>query len=72
MSAEGTRPLETGFMRDFTETLSYGRYLHLDELLFVIQHQTSELWLELALHELTTACDDLARAGRRSCAMPSS
>jgi hypothetical protein len=74
MSAE--RPLEPGIVRDFTENLSYGRYLHLDELLaaqhplsrpehhdellFVIQHQTSELWLKLALHELATACEDLA------------
>jgi tryptophan 2,3-dioxygenase len=77
VSGDGTRPLESGIVRDFTENLSYGRYLHLDELLsaqhplsrpehhdellFVIQHQTSELWLKLALHELTTACDDLAR-----------
>jgi tryptophan 2,3-dioxygenase len=77
VSTDGTRPLESGIVRDFTENLSYGRYLHLDELLsaqhplsrpehhdellFVIQHQTSELWLKLALHELTTACDDLAR-----------
>jgi tryptophan 2,3-dioxygenase len=59
-----------------TQPLTYGRYLHLDalltaqaplsrpeahdELLFIIQHQTSELWLKLALHELTGACDDLA------------
>lgn len=80
MTAErGPRPLESGIVRDFTENLSYGRYLHLDELLaaqhplsrpehhdeplFVIQHQTSELWLKLALHELTTACDDLAHDG---------
>jgi tryptophan 2,3-dioxygenase len=57
--------------------LTYGSYLHLDELLtaqhpvsrpeahdellFIVQHQTSELWLKLALHELTGACDDLAR-----------
>ncbi|MCD2194826.1 tryptophan 2,3-dioxygenase [Actinomycetospora endophytica] len=72
-----TRPIEAGVVRDFTENLSYGSYLHLDELLaaqhplsrpehhdellFVIQHQTSELWLKLALHELATACEDLAR-----------
>ena len=31
-----------------------------DEMLFIIQHQTSELWLKLVLHELRTACDDLA------------
>ncbi|WP_433798474.1 tryptophan 2,3-dioxygenase [Actinomycetospora sp. CA-084318] len=72
---DNTRDLEQEIVRDFTENLSYGRYLHLDELLtaqhprsdhhdemlFVIQHQTSELWLKLALHELLTACDDLAR-----------
>ena len=71
-----TRAVEAGIVRDFTENLSYGRYLHLDELLsaqaplsrpehhdellFIVQHQTSELWLKLVLHELTTACDDLA------------
>ena len=72
----GTRPLEDGIVRDFGENLSYGGYLHLDELLaaqvplsvpeqhdemlFIVQHQTSELWLKLVLHELRTACDDLA------------
>ena len=49
--------------------MDYGDYLHLDrvldaqtplsdapdELLFIIQHQTSELWMKLALHELNTA-----------------
>lgn len=63
---QNTRPLESGIVRDFTGNLSYGRYLHLDELLaaqhplsrpelhdellFVIQHQTPELWLKLVLH----------------------
>lgn len=51
---------------DFTEAMSYGDYLGLDrilsaqhprspnhnEMLFIIQHQTSELWLKLMLHEL--------------------
>ena len=62
------RPLEAGIVRDFKVNLSYGRYLHLDEvlsaqhpvsvpehhdeLLFILQHQTSELWLKLVLHEL--------------------
>ena len=27
-----------------------------DEMLFIIQHQTSELWIKLAVHELTAAC----------------
>lgn len=62
------RPLEDGIVRDFKVNLSYGKYLHLDEilaaqhpvsvpehhdeLLFILQHQTSELWLKLILHEL--------------------
>ncbi len=32
---------------------------HHDELLFIIQHQTTELWLKLAIHELTAARDHL-------------
>jgi tryptophan 2,3-dioxygenase len=58
------------------EKMSYGSYLrldrllsaqqpvsrpeHHDELLFIIQHQTTELWLKLVLHELESAADDLA------------
>jgi tryptophan 2,3-dioxygenase len=76
MTAENTRPVEQGIVRDFRTNLSYAAYLHLDELLaaqrprsspahhdellFIIQHQTSELWLKLLLHELRSACDDLA------------
>ncbi|MDB5960131.1 MAG: kynA [Massilia sp.] len=55
-----------GAKLDFSEAMSYGDYLGLDqilhaqhprspnhnELLFIIQHQTSELWLKLMLHEL--------------------
>ena len=54
---------------DFSQSMSYGDYLHLDEILnaqhplspahdemlFIIQHQTSELWMKLMLHELTAA-----------------
>ncbi|MBV9136931.1 MAG: tryptophan 2,3-dioxygenase [Hyphomicrobiales bacterium] len=53
--------------------MSYGQYLHLDrilaaqvplspdrnEMLFIIQHQTSELWMKLMLHELKGATDGL-------------
>ena len=49
--------------------MSYGDYLHLerildaqellsdahDELLFIVQHQTSELWMKLAIHEIRSA-----------------
>ncbi|MCM3848090.1 tryptophan 2,3-dioxygenase [Pseudonocardia sp. DR1-2] len=71
-----TRPVEDGVVRDFGENLSYGGYLdldrvlgaqhprsrpeHHDELLFIVQHQTSELWLKLVLHELGSAADDTA------------
>ncbi|MES3020810.1 MAG: tryptophan 2,3-dioxygenase [Pseudomonadota bacterium] len=55
-----------GAKMDFSESMSYGDYLGLDriltaqhprspnhnEMLFIIQHQTSELWLKLMLHEL--------------------
>lgn len=67
------RPLEDGIHRDLDRRLSYAEYLHLDEvlgaqhprsrpvhhdeLLFIIQHQTSELWLKLMLHELVSARD---------------
>jgi len=51
---------------DFSQDMSYGDYLQLDallgaqkplspdhnEMLFIIQHQTSELWMKLMLHEL--------------------
>lgn len=54
---------------DFARAMSYGDYLHLDELLgaqhplspehnemlFIVQHQTSELWMKLMLHELRAA-----------------
>src|SRR3954447_8681494 len=55
-----------GAQLDFRNTMSYGDYLGLDqilsaqhplspnhnEMLFIIQHQTSELWIKLMLHEL--------------------
>ncbi len=54
---------------DFSRSMSYGDYLQLDailnaqkplspahdEMLFIIQHQTSELWMKLMLHELRAA-----------------
>ena len=54
---------------DFSGSMSYSDYLHLDailgaqqplspdhnEMLFIIQHQTSELWMKLMLHELRAA-----------------
>jgi tryptophan 2,3-dioxygenase len=60
---------------DFTKSMSYGDYLSLDsilsaqhprspdhnEMLFIVQHQTSELWMKLALHELSAARDAVRR-----------
>ena len=62
-------PGEQGAKMTFRDAMSYGDYLHLenllaqqhpqsdahDEMLFVIQHQTSELWMKLAIHELVAA-----------------
>ncbi len=80
------RPLEEGIERDFTSQMSYGDYLRLDvllsaqrplsdppqhdELLFIVQHQTTELWLKLMVHELRSArsllaADELAPALKR-------
>ena len=59
---------------DFSQSMSYGDYLHLDEILgaqaplspdhnemlFIVQHQTSELWMKLMLHELRAAIGKVA------------
>jgi tryptophan 2,3-dioxygenase len=63
-----------GAQLDFSKSMSYGDYLQLDailsaqkplspdhnELLFIIQHQTSELWMKLMLHELRAAIANVA------------
>ncbi len=63
------RELEKGIHTDFKPDETYAGYLHLDlllaaqqprsdahdELLFIIQHQTRELWMKLLLHELDAA-----------------
>ncbi len=62
-------PADDGAETSFDGRMSYGDYLRIDailgaqamltgahdELLFIIQHQTSELWMRLALHELDAA-----------------
>ena len=71
----GERPLEAGIRTDLRQTMSYGAYLdldrllsaehpvsrpeHHDELLFIIAHQTTELWFKLVLHELRAVRDHL-------------
>ncbi|MFK7855313.1 MAG: tryptophan 2,3-dioxygenase [Granulosicoccus sp.] len=67
-------PRLEGAKMSFKDDMSYGDYLKLesllssqhpvsqahDEMLFIVQHQTSELWMRLALHELHAARDLLA------------
>lgn len=62
-------PAQEGAQMSFDGRMSYGDYLDLehllnaqnplsgahDEMLFIIQHQTSELWMRLVIHELTAA-----------------
>jgi tryptophan 2,3-dioxygenase len=63
------RPIEAGVTTDLRDKLSYAGYLHLDrlldaqqpvsdhhdEMLFIVQHQVTELWLKLLIHELRSA-----------------
>lgn len=66
---EAYDPAKDGAQMNFDGRMSYGEYLHIDqileqqkclsdapdELLFIIQHQTAELWMKLLLHELASA-----------------
>jgi tryptophan 2,3-dioxygenase len=67
-------PHPDGAQLDFSAAMSYGDYLQLDavlnaqhplspdhnEMLFIVQHQTSELWMKLLLHELRAAISAVA------------
>jgi tryptophan 2,3-dioxygenase len=74
-------PAQEGAKTEFADQMDYGDYLDLErvldaqhvrsgdhnEMLFIIQHQTSELWMKLMLHELRAArgaiaTDDLSPA----------
>ena len=77
------RPLDPGVVTDFKDRLTYGGYLqldrllsaqvplsdpqHHDELLFIIQHQTTELWFKLLLHELRAALAFIRRDQLEPC-----
>lgn len=70
-----TRELEKSIQRDLGGQMTYDEYLcldqlldaqrprkrppHHDELLFIIQHQTTELWMKLILHELKSSIEYL-------------
>ena len=81
MSGTSYDPAQEGAQMSFAGRMSYSDYLGLDsllnsqhplsqahdELLFIIQHQTSELWMRLAIHEMQSAiaalrADDLQPA----------
>lgn len=74
MSSSNRRPADPGVRSDSPDTAGYGDYLrldallscqhpvsgHHDEMLFIIQHQTTELWLKLLIHELGSAMRQIA------------
>ena len=76
-ASENQRALEPGIELDLRNRTTYGGYLqleqllsaqkplsdppHHDEMLFIIQHQVSELWLKLIVHELRAAIAYLRR-----------
>jgi tryptophan 2,3-dioxygenase len=71
------RPLEAGIHTDLEGRMTYAGYLrldrllsaqeplstppHHDEMLFIVQHQVSELWIKLLIHELRAAIAHLQR-----------
>jgi tryptophan 2,3-dioxygenase len=74
MTDDTRDPRLDGVQTSFGDRMSYGDYLDLDallgaqhplggahdELLFIVQHQTSELWMRLVIHELTHAREAIA------------
>ena len=77
------REMEKGIHTDLTAQTTYEGYLgldtllasqhpvsvppHHDELLFIIQHQTSELWFKLILHELHAAVASIQKDELEPC-----
>ncbi|MBL9030681.1 MAG: tryptophan 2,3-dioxygenase [Phycisphaerae bacterium] len=77
------RDLEPGIRTDLAGRMTYSGYLdlerllsaqhplssppHHDEMLFIIQHQTSELWFKLMIHELHAALAHIARDELEPC-----
>jgi tryptophan 2,3-dioxygenase len=81
---ESFRPIEDGVATDLRDEMTYASYLqlptllsaqqpvsgHHDEMLFIVQHQVTELWLKQLTHELRSAialiaADDLPPALKR-------
>lgn len=84
MNESAFRPIEEGVATDLRDQMTYASYLHLDtlldaqhplsdrhdEMLFIVQHQVTELWLKQLIHEIRSAMaliavDDLKPALKR-------
>lgn len=81
--SDNQRDLEAGIQTDLNGQMTYGGYLHLDillaaqqplsqpphhdEMLFIVQHHVSELWMKLLIHELTAAVAHLQRDDVDAC-----
>ncbi|MBK8283622.1 MAG: tryptophan 2,3-dioxygenase [Ahniella sp.] len=75
MTEQNKRDLEAGIETELADRTTYGGYLglerllssqvplssppHHDEMLFIIQHQVSELWMKLIIHEMKAALANL-------------
>ena len=84
MSEDNLRALEAGIERDLAGRMTYAGYLdlprllaaqqplsrpeHHDEMLFIVQHQVSELWMKLIIHELRAAIAHLQQDRLDPCA----
>jgi tryptophan 2,3-dioxygenase len=83
MADSDRRELEPEIVTDHADRMTYSGYLHLDallscqeplsdpphhdEMLFIIQHQTTELWFKLVIHELTAAIDAVGSGDLEPC-----
>ena len=76
MSRTPYNPETEGAQMSFDGRMSYGDYLRLDkiltaqaplsdahdEMLFIVQHQASEIWMRLVIHALMSVCEHIAKA----------
>lgn len=81
--ADNPRQFEESIHTDLSDRMDYAGYLyvdamlelqkplsspeHHDEMLFIIQHQTSELWMKLIIHELSAAIEFLRENALEPC-----
>ena len=75
MSRTPYNPETEGAQMSFDGRMSYGDYLRLDkiltaqaplsdahdEMLFIVQHQASDIWMRLVIHELMSVCEHIAK-----------